>query len=119
VKPHDCARTSEAAVTKWIADRRAKGRVELRVDPRILDTYVGQYQFKTLDNRIFTITREGGRLSFGSTGGSRKSELFAESESTFFLKTRPYVFVFAAPEGQAPQFKIVEGAETYLSKRIK
>ena len=50
---------------------------------------------------------------------SKKAELFAESESTFFLKIRPYVFVFTTAEGQAPQLKIVEGADSYLSKRIK
>jgi CubicO group peptidase (beta-lactamase class C family) len=116
---YDCARTSEAALTKWIEDRRAKGRVEVRVDPRVLDSYVGQYQFETLDNRIFTVMRDGGRLFFESTGGARRMELFAESKSQFFLKIRPYVFVFTTAEGQAPQLRIVEGAETYLSKRIK
>jgi hypothetical protein len=54
--------------------------------------------------------REGGKLFFNSTGGSKRMELFAESESTFFLKVRPYVFVFTTAEGQAPQLKIVEGA---------
>lgn len=115
----DCAPRAEAALKKWIEDRRAKGRVEVRVDLRILDTYVGEYQFEALDNRIFTVTREGGKLFFTSTGGSKKMELFAESESTFFLKIRPYVFVFTTVEGQAPQLKIVEGADTFLSKRIK
>ena len=27
--------------------------------PKILESYVGQYQFETLENRIFTVTREG------------------------------------------------------------
>lgn len=116
---YDCAPKSEAALKKWIEDRRAKGRVEVRVDPRILDSYAGEYQFETLGNRIYTFMREGGKLFFTSTGGSKKVTLFAESESTFFLKTRQYVFVFTTAEGQVPQLKIVEGAETYLSKRIR
>jgi hypothetical protein len=29
------------------------------------------------------------------------------------------VFVFTTAEGQAPQLRIVEGADTFLSKRIK
>ena len=106
-------------MTKWIEERRARGKVAVRVARGILENYVGEYQFETLDNRIFTITREGDRLFVTSTGGSGKRELFAESESTFFLKVRPYVFVFTTAEGQAPQLKIVEGSDTFLSKRIK
>jgi CubicO group peptidase (beta-lactamase class C family) len=116
---YDCAPKAEAALTKWIEGRRAKGKVAVRVDPRILETYVGEYQFETLDNRIYTITRVGDKLFFTSTGGSGKRELYAESESTFFLKIRPYVFVFTTVEGQAPQLRIVEGSDTFLSKRIK
>ena len=41
------------------------------------------------------------------------------SESKFFLKTRPYVFVFSKTEGQPAQLKIVEGDATFLSKRIQ
>lgn len=116
---YDCAPKSEAALKNWIEDRRAKGRVEVRVDPRILDSYVGAYQFETLGNRIDTFTREGGKLFFTESGSSKGTQLFAESESTFFLKDRSYVFVFTSAEGQAPQLKIVEGANSYLSKRIK
>ena len=114
----DCKRNSEAAQAKWIEDRRAKGRVAVRVDPKILDSYAGQYQFETLDNRIFSFMRDGDRLFIESTQGSRR-ELFAESESTFFLKIRPYIFVFSRSAGQLPQLKIVEGDRTFLSKRIK
>src|SRR5688500_20203401 len=35
-----------------------------RVDPRILDSYVGKYQFETLGNRIYTFMRESGKLFF-------------------------------------------------------
>jgi Domain of unknown function (DUF3471) len=118
-RAYDCAPKAEAALTKWIEERRATGKVAVRVAPGILESYVGEYQFETLDNRIFTISREGDRLFFTSTGGSGKRELFAESESTFFLKIRPYVFVFTTGEGQAAQLKIVEGSSTFVSKRIK
>lgn len=37
------------------------------------------------------------------------TELFAESESRFFLKIRPYDFVFTKAEGQTPFLEIVEG----------
>lgn len=114
----ECERNSQTALAKWIEARRKNVRKAVRSDPEILDTYVGQYQFDTLGNRIFTFTREGDKLFFSSDGGS-KTALFADSESTFFLKTRPYRFVFTKAEGQPAQLKIVEGSNTYLSKRIK
>jgi hypothetical protein len=77
---------------------------------------VGQYQFETLDNRIFTVTREGDTLFVTLPS---KTEVFAASESTFFLKTRPYKFVFTRVDGQAAQLEIVQGEATFRSKRIK
>ena len=115
---HDCERRSQAALTKWIEDRRTKGHVAIRVDRKILDSYVGQYQFEALGNRIFIVTREGDRLFARGANGS-PMELFAESESRFFLKIRPYMFVFTSAEGRAPELEIVEGGETYRSKRIQ
>lgn len=115
---YDCEKNSHTAVTKWIEQRRASGRTAVPVDPGILETYVGQYQFETLNNRIFTFTREGDKLFFSEPGGSR-TELLADSESTFFLKTRPYQFIFTKSEGQPAQLKIVQGQATFLSKRIK
>jgi CubicO group peptidase (beta-lactamase class C family) len=113
----DCG-SSHTALTKWREHRRSQARTAIQVAPEILETYVGQYQFETLDNRIFTITRDGDRLFFNGPAGP-KMELFAESESKFFLKIRPYLLVFTKAEGQLPQLKIVEGDETFHSKRIK
>lgn len=116
---YDCEKNSQTAVTKWIEQRRASGRIAIRVDPMILETYVGEYQFETLNNRIFIITREGDKLFMGSATGA-KTELFAESESRFFLKIRPYRLIFTkGVDGQTAQLKIVEGDSTFLSKRIK
>jgi len=115
---HDCERSSDAAIAKWIEGRRAKARVAVNVEPAILETYVGQYQFEALENRIYTVTREGGTLFFTRANGPRM-ELFAESESRFFLKIRPYVLVFTKKEGMPPQLEIIEGDDTFRSIRIK
>jgi hypothetical protein len=88
------------------------------VHPDILEFYVGQYQFEALDSRIYTITRDGDRLFFNGPNGP-KMELFAESELKFFLKIRPYRLIFTKVEGQRPQLEIVEGDDTFHSKRIK
>lgn len=115
---HDCERNSQAALAKWIEQRRAMGRVAVPLPRDILESYVGQYQFEALDNRVYTVTRDGGRLFFHVPKGPRM-ELFAESESKFFLKIRPYRLVFTRAEGQLPQLEIVEGDETFHSKRLK
>ena len=88
----------------------------IRVDPKVLESYVGQYQFETLQNRISTVTREGDRLFVTLPS---KTELFPESESKFFLKTRPYKFVFTRADGPAAQLEVVEGGATFSSKRIE
>ena len=115
---YDCERNSQAAVAKWVEQRRAQGRAAIPVPANILDSYTGQYQFETLENRIYTITRAGDRLFFNGPKGP-KMELFAESKSKFFLKIRPYLLIFTEAEGQPPQLEIVEGDETFHSKRIK
>lgn len=114
---YECKENSQAAVTKWIAQRKASAKSAIRVDPKILESYTGRYQFEKLDNRIYTVTREGDKLFIQSTGGS-KVEVLAESPTTFFLKTRSYVFVFTASGSKATEMKIVEGSETYYSKRL-
>src|SRR5262249_4376964 len=57
-------------------------RVAIKIDPKILDAYVGQYQLNP--NLIMTMTREGDSLMTQLTG-QPKFELFPESETEFFL----------------------------------
>lgn len=56
--------------------------VAIKVDPKIFDAYVGQYELAP--NVIFTITREGDRLIAQLTGQG-KLELHPESETKFFI----------------------------------
>ena len=57
-------------------------RKAIAVASSTLDKYVGQYQ---LPNTIITITNENGRLMWQAFG-QPKVELFAESETDFFVK---------------------------------
>jgi hypothetical protein len=104
-------------MSKFIEQRRASGKVAIHVSPEILESYVGTYQFETLNNRIFTVTREGDKLLVQETG--KPFEVFAESETKFFLKDRTWMLVFSKREGQAAELSIVEGKYTFPSKRIK
>jgi CubicO group peptidase (beta-lactamase class C family) len=116
---YDCEGNAQAALVKWVEKRRAMGRVAVPVHPNILESYVGQYQFEALENRIYTITRDGDKLFFNRPEGPPGLELFAESESKFFLKIRTYQLVFTQVEGQRPELEIVNGDDTYHSKRIQ
>ena len=116
-QPYDCERNSQTALTKWIEDRRAHARVAIQLDPEILEAYVGQYRFETF-SVILTVTREGNRL-FVDIPKNGKSELFAESGSTFFLKIRPLQMTFIKDEGQITHMEVVEYGETWRANKIK
>ncbi len=66
-------------------------RVAIKVEPRIYDLYVGEYEFGP--NRIITITREGDKL-FAQRTGAPRSEMFPESETKFFLTVADVQLVF-------------------------
>lgn len=69
------------------------GRKAIAVDPAILDKYIGEYKTEKPPTSI-TITNENGKL-FQKRGGEQKQEMFAESETKFFLKTEDIQLVFA------------------------
>jgi len=78
---------------------------EIPVDPRLLDHYTGRYQ---LPDRILEIMRNGGRLFAQVTAVGRKPmagpafEMFAESESIFFVKvTGGRISFEIGPDGRA------------------
>ncbi|HEX6126536.1 MAG TPA: serine hydrolase domain-containing protein [Pyrinomonadaceae bacterium] len=116
---YGCEKNSQAAMKKWIAKRRASGKVAIKVSPEVLESYVGEYQFETLRNRIFIVTREGDKLLVQEPPG-KGFQVFAESETKFFLKDRTWGLEFTPKSGAQPaQLKIVQGKDAFLSKRIK
>ena len=60
-----------------------KARTAIKVDSKILDKYVGEYEI--IPTFVISITKEGDRLFLQATGQER-AEIFAESNSKFFLK---------------------------------
>lgn len=115
---YGCEKNSRTAMAKFIEQRRASGKVAIHVSPKVLESYVGKYQFETLNNRVFTVTREGDKL-FAQEPGGRRFEVFAESETKFFLKDRTWMLVFTKREGQAAELSIVQGKDSFRSKRIE
>lgn len=70
-------------------------RVAIKVDPKIYDAYVGEYEFGP--NRIISITKEGDKL-FAQRAGAPKGEIVPESETTFFATFADIQFVFIKDE---------------------
>jgi hypothetical protein len=66
-------------------------RRETRVDPSVFDRYVGRYQLAPA--LILTVGRQGNRL-FTQFTGEPPFELFAESETDYFLKAADAKFTF-------------------------
>jgi len=71
---------SQYPVSKFAAP---KIRTEISLDPKILDTYVGEYPLAP--TFVIKITRDGSHL-FAQATGQPQFELFAEKEGEFFLK---------------------------------
>jgi CubicO group peptidase (beta-lactamase class C family) len=114
----DCERNSQAAVAKWKAERRGLASVAVQVDPRILEDYVGRYQFEFDPSMILQMTTEGGRL-FTDVPRDHKTQMFASSPSTFFFKIRPAQVRFIKEGGQVTGLDWAEHGETLRANKIE
>jgi CubicO group peptidase (beta-lactamase class C family) len=91
-------------------------RVVAKVDPKVFDAYVGQYEL--MPNFIMTITREGDHLMSQPTGQG-KLELFPESETKYFLKMVDAQVTFVKDEqGQVTHLILHQGGDRQ-AKKIK
>jgi CubicO group peptidase (beta-lactamase class C family) len=114
---YDCERVSHSAMMKWLDERRARARTPIKLDPKILEAYAGQYELNP--KRIFTISKEGGRLMI-DIPKSNKSEMFPESETNFFLKVVNVQLRFIKDEkGQVTYLEIGANGQNLRAKKIK
>src|SRR6266511_3325779 len=94
----------------------SRERVAIKIDPKILDAYVGQYELNP--NFIITMTREGDRLMTQATG-QPKFELFPESETKFFLKVVDAQVTFVKDDKGAVTHLILHQGGDQKAKKIK
>lgn len=93
-----------------------KMRKEISVDPSILDRYLGIYELAP--NFALAITRDGNRLYSQATGQPR-TELFAESETKFFLKVVDAQITFqTGADGRATGLILHQGGD-HPAKRVE
>ena len=95
-----------------------KERVAIPVAAAILDTYAGEYQLTPAI--VATVTSEGGKLMI-QIAGQPKLELFAETETNFFLKTVDAQVSFVKDEtGKVTQMLFKQGGGSGIpAKKIK
>jgi len=116
---------SVAAEYGW-PDFHPRERVVVRVDPGIYDSYVGEYEIAP--GFILVVTREGDKLMSQATpvplppsaAGQPKSEMFPESEATFFVKDADAQFTFIKNDkGQVIQVNIQRATRMFQARKIK
>jgi CubicO group peptidase (beta-lactamase class C family) len=95
----------------------AAARKEIKVDPKIFDAYVGDYELAP--NFIMTVTREGDKLMVQPTGQG-KSEIFPESETKFFSKVVNAQLVFNKNDkGVVEKLTLYQNGNEVPGKKIK
>ncbi|HEX8164048.1 MAG TPA: serine hydrolase [Pyrinomonadaceae bacterium] len=92
-----------------------------KVDPKIYEAYVGDYEFKVNPQLtiVLGVSLEGGKLLVQQNGGAKREWLPA-SETEFFSLASPNTLVFVRDaQGAVGEINIKQGGETFTGKRIK
>jgi len=77
-----------------VAQATASKSEQIKIDPKILETYIGDYALNPLF--VITFTKEGDQL-FAQATGQEKYPVFPSSENTFFWKVVDAYFTFDKP----------------------
>lgn len=89
----------------------------IKLDPKIYDDYVGQYELAP--GVVFNVTKENDKL-MGQVTGQPKFELLPESQIGFFLKEATAQFVFHRDEkGRVAQLLIIQDGRIIPAGKIK
>lgn len=92
-------------------------RVVVKVDPKIYDAYVGEYELGP--GFVFTVTREGDRLMLQATGQG-KTEIFPTSETTFFPRVVRADITFVKDDaGRVTHLVLNQNGRQTNAKKIK
>jgi len=116
---------SVAAEYGW-PDFHPREKVVVKVEPAIYDSYVGEYEIAP--GFILFVSREGDKLfsralpipTPPSMIDQPKSEMFPESQTTFFVKDADATFTFIKDDkGQVVQVKMQRSTRLFEARKIK
>ncbi len=92
-------------------------RKEVKVDPKIYDSYAGEYELAP--DFTITVTSENGKLMTQATG-QPKFELFPSSETEFFLKIVEAQVTFVKDaQGKVTQLILNQNGRKMLARKIR
>jgi len=107
---------AEEAEEAVLTDEPVPTRETIEVDPAILDRYVGKYELSP--SFALTVTREDDRI-FAQATGQPRFEIFAESETEFFLEVVDAQITFVVGAGGAAESLILhQGGRDMPGKRV-
>jgi CubicO group peptidase (beta-lactamase class C family) len=107
---------SHKAIYDWRSRRRASERKEIKLDSKILDAYVGEYELRPSP---IVITKEGDKL-MAEGPGQPKAELFAATETLFFLKTADADITFVKDEqGKVTHLMLRLSGQAFKAMKLK
>lgn len=88
---------------------------EFKIDPKTLDKFVGEYEVQL--GFSFVVTKEDNKLMIQATG-QPKFELFAKTESRFFLKVVPAEMEFrSTKDGAVDAMTLYQGGQEILAMK--
>lgn len=109
---------------RWLLTARAESeipnanRVPAKVDPELLDEYVGEYQVSP--GNVVKITREGDHLMEQGPDDPKPEADLPLSASAFFQREQPGVLTFTrSPDGKVDQYVLWICDTTITGKKIK
>ncbi len=109
---------------RWLLIARAESeipnanRVPAKVDPELLDEYVGEYQVSP--GNVVKITREGDHLMEQGQGDPKPEADLPLSASAFFQREQPGVLTFTrSSEGKVDQYVLWIYDTTIIGKKVK
>lgn len=93
-------------------------RQAAKMDPKIYDAYVGEYELGP--GLTITVTREGDRLMTQTSGQPDKVEIHPESETTFFYRgSNASVIFHKDTKGKVTHMVLKDQGQEIRAKRIK
>ncbi|MBW1296059.1 serine hydrolase [Aquimarina litoralis] len=109
--------SSESFTGKGIDKAPPAERKVIAIAADILKTYIGTYELQP--NFFIEITVEGSSI-FATATGQPKFEIFAETESHFFLKVVPAEITFnKADDGKVESLTLNQGGRKMPAKKVK
>ena len=104
------------------SDFQPEQKTVAKIDPKIYADYIGRYQFEFSPDYVLTISAEAGKLitELKQPTGQSRTEVYPESETSFFRKDVKVVVTFVKDEsGQVTHLVFRQDGQEMRAKRLR